>query len=185
MAELMRDPSFSGENAGDIAKLSAAMGGSMRKSVDKIKGINISVSQPSVHNFVQEMAKDHLDTLVDFSVDQKDKADDKHAVADKKAAEKAVRQQAALKITMQTQAGTRAQEMKDQIKALQDSLPGLKDELGDLKSKAESAEKIVQKNERAGREMMELLEAEQKTLQDKRNAMKKKIRNEALQVDKV
>ena len=184
MAELMRDPNFGGEHATDIAKLSAAMCTNMRKSVDKIKGINLSVSQRSVRNLVDEMAKDHLDTLVRYSDDLKDKAETKNKADDKKAAEKAVRQQAALKVSMETQAGTRAQEMKDKIKALEESLPGLKDELGDLQSKAESAEKIVATKEKQGNWMMETLEAEQKTLLDKRNALKKQIRNESLKVEK-
>jgi chromosome segregation ATPase len=184
MAELMSDPRFGGENKSDMKKLCTSMKGSMRRQVDQIKGINLSVSQRSVHNLVQEMAQDHMDTLVRHSTEQKDKLASRNQVAGKREALKQERAQAALKVSLESQAGTRAQEFRDKIAHLEQQLVDLKDEAGDWKSRAESAEEMVEKKDRAGREIMQLLESEQKTLVDKRNALKKKIRNEALKTEK-
>lgn len=184
MTELMRDARFSGENAGDVKKLCAGMRANMQRQVEQIKGINLSVSQRSVHNLVQEMAKDHMDTLVRHSTEQKDKLASRNVVAEKREALKQERAQAALKVSLQSQASNRAQEFRDKIALLEQQLPDLKNDAGDWKSRAESAEEMVEKKDRAGREILQLLESEQKSLQEKLHALKKKLRNEALKVEK-
>ncbi len=184
MTELMRDARFSGQNAGDIKKLSSGMRANMRRQVEQIKGINLSVSQRSVHNLVQEMAKDHMETLVRHSTEQKDKLASRSAVAEKREALKQERAQAALKVSLQSQASNRAQECRDKIAQLKEQKASLKDEAADWKSRAESAEEMVEKKDKAGREILLLLESEQKSLQEKRNALKKQLRNEALKVEK-
>ena len=184
MTELMRDARFSGENAKDVKKLASGMRANMRRQVDQIKGINLSVSQRSVHNLVQEMAKDHMETLVRHSTEQKDKLARRNVVAEKREAQKQERAQAALKVSLQSQASNRAKEFRDKIAQLEQQMADLKDEAADWKSRAESAEEMVQKKDKKGQEILQLLESEQKTLQEQRNALKKQLRNEALKVEK-
>ena len=183
MAQLMGDARFR-ENAGDVQKLSSGVRENMRRQVEQIKGINLSVSQRSVHNLVQELAKDHMETLVRHSTEQRDKLASRSFVADKREALKQERAQAALTVSLQRQADNRAQGFRDKIAQLEQQMDDLKDEAADWKSRAESAEDMVEKKERAGREILQLLESEQKTLVDQRNALKKQLVNESLKVEK-
>ena len=57
-----------------------------------------------------------------------------------------------LKVSLQSQASNRAKEFRDKIAQLEQQMTDLKDEAADWKSRAESAEEMVQKKDKKGQE---------------------------------
>jgi len=178
MEELMNDPSFGGASATAVAQLASAMGKSLRRSVDNTKGISATVSQRAVHNLVDELAKDHFEALRRYSEAESEKVAAKAEQTAAKAAVKQERAEAALKINLTEQASQRSASFKQRLEAMESAGDELREEVAEWKSRAESAEEVLRAKEAKDNAIIELLEAEMKTLQDKRVALKKQLRNE-------
>jgi hypothetical protein len=70
LTELMSQPSTGAgaiSNPAVVAPMVAAMTSNVRKSVDKIRGVNASVSQRAVASLVDELAAEHVGTLLRFT----------------------------------------------------------------------------------------------------------------------
>ena len=174
----MNDPSFGGASATAVAQLASAMGKSLRRSVDNTKGISATVSQRAVHNLVDELAKDHFEALRRYSEAESEKVAAKAEQTAAKAAVKQERAEAALKINLTEQASQRSASFKQRLEAMESAGDELREEVAEWKSRAESAEEVLRAKEAKDNAIIELLEAEMKTLQDKRVALKKQLRNE-------
>lgn len=85
---------------------------------------------------------------------------------------------------MTEQASQRSANLQEKLRAVEASVPELEEHLADWKSRAEVAEKILAQRQQAAQAKADLLELEEKTLRDKRNALVKQLRNESLKAEK-
>lgn len=108
----------------------------------------------------------------------------KSAVAQLQARAKEERSQAALKARMSEQVSQRSADFHEKLRVMEASMPELEEQLADWRSRAEVAEKILAQRQQAAQGKAELLEAEAKTLRDKRAALVRQLRNESIKAEK-
>lgn len=84
LTQMMSDPpaeSGAASNPAEVAQIVTAMISNVRKSVEQVKGVSASVSQRAVSSLVNELAAEHLGTLLRFITQRSEAVATKSAVA--------------------------------------------------------------------------------------------------------
>ena len=184
MEELMGSPEYA-DDAFKIATLIGDVLANVKKAVDSTRTINTSVSKRALNTLVDEIALDHVGHLQQFASVHSEEVESKAEVAEIQAKAKQERQANALKAHMTEQASLRGNSFKDRLKEMEDSIPVLEESLADWTSRTEVAEKILTTRQNAARSQMDLLEAEQATMTDRKAALIKQLRNEKVKAERV